>query len=146
MDATGLSPAHTRPTGLGLWQVVMMQYRVLAEAAMVAHFLFLAYLLGGGYLAWRWPRLIWPHLAVGAWGFVAVTVGVSCPLTMLEDWGRRGAGGPGLASGFIDTYIEGVVYPEAWATAMQALALAAVVVSWLGLGLRRRTGPRPTLR
>ncbi len=32
-----------------------MGYRLLADAAMVAHFLFLAYLVMGGFMAWRWP-------------------------------------------------------------------------------------------
>ncbi|MQA83462.1 MAG: DUF2784 family protein [Streptosporangiales bacterium] len=116
-----------------------MGYRVLAEAAMVVHFLFLVYLLGGGYVAWRWPRLVWPHLAAGAWGFAAITFGVACPLTSLEDWSRRSAGGEGLATGFVDTYIEGVIYPESWSTAVRVLVLVVVAVSWLGLVMRLHT-------
>lgn len=59
---------------------------------MVVHFLILVFMAVGGFLAWRWPRLIWAHLAVAAWGLVSVVIGVECPLTALEDWGRRNAG------------------------------------------------------
>lgn len=113
-----------------------MAYRMLAEATMVAHFLFLAFLVGGGFAAWRWPRLIWPHLAAAGWGFAAVIVGLGCPLTWLESWGRRMAGGQSLHEGFVDTYIEGVIYPEVYGTLVQGLVLGIVVVSWLALGRR----------
>ena len=91
-----------------------MAYRLIGEAAMVVHFLILVFMAVGGFLAWRWPRLIWAHLAVAAWGLVSVVTGVECPLTALEDWGRRNAGERGLrpTGGFIDHYIEGVVYPQ----------------------------------
>ncbi len=39
-----------------------MIFRVLAEATMVVHFLFIAFVVLGGFLAWRWPKAIWLHL------------------------------------------------------------------------------------
>lgn len=115
-------------------------YRVLTTAILGLHFAFVAYAVVGGFLAWRWPRAIWPHLAAGAWGFVVIGAGLTCPLTYAEDWSRRQAGEPGLTRGFIDRYIEGVIYPERLAPLMQALAATAVVVSWVGFVvlLRRR--------
>jgi hypothetical protein len=38
-------------------------FRILVYAAMAAHFAFLAFGVLGGFLAWRWPRLIWFQLA-----------------------------------------------------------------------------------
>lgn len=122
-----------------------MAYQMLAQATMVVHFLFLAFLVGGGYVAWRWPRVFWPHLAAAGWGLAATTANLSCPLTALESWGLRLAGGQGLRSGFIDTYIEGVIYPERYAALARGVAAAAVVVSWLGLYLRSRGRRRPEL-
>ncbi|MDR8409516.1 DUF2784 domain-containing protein [Nonomuraea sp. 3-1Str] len=115
-----------------------MTYRLVADLAMVAHFTFLAYVVVGGFVAWRWRRTIWAHLAVVCWALLSVTAGVDCPLTVLEDWGRRGAGLPALPrSGFIDHYIEGVIYPEQYSGVVR-LALAAVVtVSYAGYVLRR---------
>src|SRR5689334_18470490 len=50
-------------------------YQLLATATMTFHFMFLAYLVTGGFIAWRWPRTIWLHLAVVLWGFSTVAFG-----------------------------------------------------------------------
>ncbi|MFF5204492.1 DUF2784 domain-containing protein [Streptosporangium sp. NPDC000396] len=122
-----------------------MVYLLIGEAAMVLHFLFLAFMAAGGFLAWRWPRLIWAHLAVAAWGAVSVVTGVECPLTVVEDWGRRSAGEPGLApGGFIDTYIEGVIYPEKYTNLVRLGVLLLVLASWLGYFGRRRKVDSPS--
>jgi hypothetical protein len=118
-------------------------YRPLTTLILAVHFGYLAYLVLGGFLAWRWPRTIWLHLTAAAWGTIIVGAdlaagGLTCPLTYAEDWSRRRAGEAGLTTGFIDRYIEGVVYPERFAAAAQALAAAAVLVSWVGFYLRRR--------
>ncbi len=109
-----------------------MGYHVLAEATMVFHFAVLVYIVFGGFLAWRWPKLIWPHLALAAWGFSTITVGTNCPLTWLENWARQRAGEATLGSGFIDHYIEGVVYPERYTGLIQFAAGTLVVISWIG--------------
>ncbi|MEV4162994.1 DUF2784 domain-containing protein [Nonomuraea dietziae] len=116
-----------------------MMYRLIADAAMVVHFLFLAYLTLGGFLALRWPRAIWAHLAVAAWGVMSIVTGVECPLTLVEDWGRRQAGLAGLTpSGFVDHYIEGVIYPEEHTNLVRLGVASLVVGSWFGYLWRRR--------
>lgn len=126
-----------------------MGYRILAQATVVAHFGFLAYLTLGGFLAWRWPRALWPHVAVTVWGFTAVAVGVACPLTGLENWARERGGWERLPTGFINHYVEGAVYPADWTVGVRWLMGAAIVVSWAGVLLRhlrarRRTPPVPS--
>ncbi|UBU16981.1 DUF2784 domain-containing protein [Nonomuraea gerenzanensis] len=116
-----------------------MTYRLLADAAMVVHFAFLVYMAVGGFLAWRWRRTIWAHLAVVAWGLLSVTTGVECPLTLAEDWARRGAGLEGLpASGFIDHYIEGVIYPQEYTNLARLGVAVLVLFSYVGYVLRRQ--------
>ncbi|NUT35281.1 MAG: DUF2784 domain-containing protein, partial [Hamadaea sp.] len=115
-----------------------MGYRVLAEATMVAHFAFLAYLLLGGFLAWRRPKAIWPHLAVAAWGLFSTVFVWDCPLTYAEDWARRRAGEQGLSTGFIDTYLTGVIYPERYTALIQIGIGVVVAISWTGAFLRHR--------
>jgi Protein of Unknown function (DUF2784) len=122
-----------------------MGYRLLATLILTTHFVYLAYLVAGGFLAWRWPRTIWLHLAAAAWGFALVAATLPCPLTYAEDWARQRAGEAPLTKGFVDRYIEGVVYPEQYTTLARGLAAVAVLVSWVGVAviLRRRERGRP---
>jgi hypothetical protein len=121
-------------------------YQVLTSAVLGAHFAYLAYVVFGGFLAWRWPRLFWPHLAAAIWAVALITARLTCPLTVAEEWSRRQAG-QAATRGFVDRYIEGVLYPERYTGLMQALATLVVLGSWVGLYLRwrrsRRAGPSP---
>lgn len=117
-------------------------YAGLAEVTMGVHFLFLAYLSLGGFVAWRWRWTIWGHLGVAAWGLLSITVGMVCPLTVIEDWARHGAGEPALPGGFIDHYLTGVVYPRAYVPVIQAGVAVLIAVSWLGFYLRGRRRAR----
>jgi Protein of Unknown function (DUF2784) len=111
---------------------------VLTTAILGLHFGYLAYAVFGGFLAWRWPRMIWPHLAAAAWGAALIAGGLPCPLTAAEEWTRRRAGEARVSGGFIDRYIEGVLYPERYAGLMQALAAATILASWVGFIVIRR--------
>jgi len=123
-----------------------MGYRLLAEATMGVHFAYLGYVALGGLLAWRWPRTLWLHLAATLWGFGTVLAGLNCPLTSFENWARRRAGQPGLPrGGFIDHYLEGVVYPERYAILVPWLVALAVVVSWVVVYARWRAHRRATV-
>jgi hypothetical protein len=115
--------------------------RVLAEATMVAHFAYLALVVFGGFLAWHWPRMLVAHLMATACGVVIVAASLNCPLTFIEDRLRRGAGQPGLPRGFIDTYIEGALYPARYAGQVRMLAAGLIVLSWLGVFLIQRRRP-----
>jgi hypothetical protein len=116
-----------------------MAYRLLADATVVVHLAFVAYVVVGGYLAWRWPRTIWLHLAAAGWGFTGIVVGIVCPLTTLENWSRHRAGEQGLPpSGFIDHYLTGVIYPQSMLVEVRVLVLVVVVASWIGFVYRRR--------
>lgn len=107
-----------------------------------AHFAYLLYLPSGGFLALRWPRTIWLHLASVCWGVAVVTLPVPCPLTSLEDWARARAGMEPLPStGFVDRYVEGVLYPPGGTGAAQALAFIAAALSWVALAARRESHP-----
>jgi hypothetical protein len=108
-----------------------------------AHFAFLVYLPCGGFLALRWRRGIFPHLAAVLWGLSSVAVGLWCPLTSLEQWARSRAGMAPLSSaGFIDHYITGVIYPAGATGFIQAAVLVAVLVSWTGYALTAGRGVR----
>lgn len=122
-------------------------YIVLVWLVVAAHFAFLIYLPAGGFLALRWRRTIWLHVAAVLWGIASVVLHLGCPLTALERWTRTQAGMTPLGSaGFIDHYITGVVYPSG-ATGYAQLAMFLVVtVSWAAYattGHLRRTVVTP---
>jgi hypothetical protein len=108
-----------------------------------AHFAYLFYLPSGGFLALRWPRTVWLHLASVCWGLVVVTLPVPCPLTSLEGWARARAGMKPLPpTGFVDRYVAGVLYPPGRTGMAQALAFLAAAISWIALARNRRRARR----
>jgi hypothetical protein len=115
-----------------------MGYRILAETAMAVHFLFIVFVVLGGFLAWRWPRVIWLHLAAAAWGLCIVLFDLNCPLTYVEDRAREQAGQSGLSRGFIDTYLTGVIYPERFLEEVRLLIAVVVAVAYAGVVIRWR--------
>ncbi|WP_026117565.1 DUF2784 domain-containing protein [Nocardiopsis alkaliphila] len=111
-----------------------MIYRVIGEGAMILHMAFLIYLVIGGYIAWRWPVLFWPHLACALYSLGITVIGWACPLTHVENWGREQAGQAGLPpAGFIDHYLTGVIYPAEHLVTVRLLVALSIAVSWLGL-------------
>ncbi|HSV67150.1 MAG TPA: DUF2784 domain-containing protein [Mycobacteriales bacterium] len=119
-----------------------MAYQVLADVVLVLHLTFVAYVAFGGFLAWRWPRALLPHLAAAAWAGLGLAVPLACPLTAWQDWLRRRAGQPSLAHGFIDTYIVGPVVPPAAEVPARWAVAGLVITAWFGASGRRLATPR----
>ncbi|GAA1854703.1 DUF2784 domain-containing protein [Asanoa iriomotensis] len=109
-----------------------MGWKELATAFLVLHFAFMAYVLLGGFLAWKWPKALWFHLPAIGWGIALIAFGLNCPLTYAENWARTNAG-EAKTRGFIDTYIEGVLYPERYVHVAQAVLALIVLVSYVGI-------------
>jgi hypothetical protein len=70
--------------------------------------------------------------------------GLLCPLTVAENWARRGAGMPTDSHGFIDRYVQGVIYPARFTPLVQAAIAVLVVVSWTFYLRRRRAATAVT--
>jgi hypothetical protein len=111
---------------------VVRMARVLVEAVVVLHFAFLAFIVLGGFVAWRWRGAIYAHFAVAVWAILSLTIDLTCPLTVLENELRGQAGMPLLETGFIDHYIDGVWYPQSATTLVQLVLGAIVLASWIG--------------
>ncbi len=91
-----------------------MLYRALADAAVGAHFGFILFVVLGGLLVLRWPRVAWLHVPAFAWGAAIEFGGWICPLTYLEnDFRARGAA-EGYDTSFIEHYILPLIYPDLW--------------------------------
>ena len=100
---------------------------LLADLVVLAHFLFVIFVVFGGLLVLRWPRLAYVHLPVAAYGALIELVGWICPLTPLEKRLREQAGLEGYAGGFVEHYILPVLYPSGLNRGVQ-LVLGALVI------------------
>ncbi|HWP36482.1 MAG TPA: DUF2784 domain-containing protein [Gemmatimonadales bacterium] len=119
-----------------------MLFRLVADALVVLHFAFILFVVAGGLLAWRWPRLAWIHAPAAVWGALIEFRGWTCPLTPLENQFRRMAGDAGYAGGFIEHYVIPVIYPSGLTQSVQImlglLVIAVNVAVYAGLFVRRR--------
>jgi len=113
-------------------------YGWLVTVVLALHFAYVAYVVVGGFLAWRWPKAIWPHLVACAWGALIVAGLVNCPLTWAEHWAREKAGQGRLEAGFVDRYLENVIYPGEYVAVAQAAVALVVAISWIGAYRRFR--------
>lgn len=88
-----------------------MLYQLLADAVVLLHFAFVAFVMLGGLLVLRWPKVAWLHLPMAAWG-AFVELGLHyCPLTPLENRLRERGGLATYEDDFIAHYIVPVIYP-----------------------------------
>ena len=119
-----------------------MGYRIAADLVVALHFAFITFVILGGFVAWRWPRVAWLHVPIALWGALIEFAGWICPLTPLENALRRSAGDAGYAGGFIEHYVIPVVYPAGLTPAFQvALGVGVLAVNGIAYGVllsRRR--------
>ena len=85
--------------------------RLAADVVALFHLVFVLFVVSGGLLVWRWPRLAWLHLPAVTWGALIEFAGWLCPLTPLENHLRQAVGEAGYAGGFIDHYLWSLLYP-----------------------------------
>ena len=105
-----------------------MAYRTLADLIVALHFGFVLFVVLGGLLVLRWPRLAWAHLPAAVWGVLIEFCGWICPLTPLENWLRAQGGETTYHSDFIAQYLLPVLYPGNLTRGLQLLLGTGVVV------------------
>ena len=119
---------------------------MLADLLLLIHGAFVLFVVAGGLLVLRWPRVAWLHLPAALWGAGIEFTGRICPLTPLEKAWRRAAGETGYQGGFIEHYVTAALYPAGLTRTIQ-LALGAIVLAlngWVYWTLwRRRALARP---
>jgi hypothetical protein len=114
-----------------------MLYRGLAGSVVALHLAWLAFIPVGGFLAWRWPAVLWAHLPSLVLALAGVTVGFDCPFTTWEKALRRRSGEDPYAGGFIDHYLDGRLFPHGWDRPVQFALAAFVIVAYARLITRR---------
>jgi hypothetical protein len=117
-----------------------MLHGLLADAILLLHLGFILFVVCGGFLVWRCPRLAWLHLPAAAWGALIELGGWDCPLTPLENRLRQLGGGEAYAESFVAHYLMPLIYPAALTRELQiALGLGVVAINILAYALRSRT-------
>ncbi|MBB3662925.1 MULTISPECIES: DUF2784 domain-containing protein [Prauserella salsuginis group] len=106
---------------------------LLTVMVTVVHFLALAYIGLGGFLAWLWPRSFFVHVFFAAWGVAVNVFTLACPLTVAEDFLRQQRGLDPLPGGFNEYYIYGTLIPHSILPFVGVAALLLVAVSYVGL-------------
>jgi uncharacterized protein DUF2784 len=101
-------------------------YRLLANAVVAFHGLFIVFVVCGGFLAWRWRWVAAMHLPCALWGILIEYRGGICPLTPLENSLRARAGQQGYGGGFIEHYLLPVMYPAGLTPRVQVVLGTAV--------------------
>ena len=105
-----------------------MTHRVLADATVAFHLLFIVFVVLGGLVVVRVPRVAWLHLPAAAWVVWLELTGAICPLTPLENAFRQQAGQAGYEGGFIDHYLMPVIYTAGLTPQIQTMLGIAVLV------------------
>jgi len=103
-------------------------YRALADAIVVLHLGFVAFVVLGALLAFRWPRVLWIHLPAAVWGAWIEFSGRICPLTPLENRLRNLGGEAAYERDFVEQYLMPVLYPAGLTAEIQILLGALVVL------------------
>jgi hypothetical protein len=119
-----------------------MGYRLLADLVVVVHLLFVVFVVAGGLLVLRRPRLAWLHVPAAVWGALIEFAGWICPLTPLENRLRRLGGEAGYEGGFVGEYLLAILYPSGLTRTHQIVLGALVLVLNLavyGYALWRRS-------
>ena len=126
-----------------------MGYRLLADAVVVLHLAFIAFVVAGGLLVLVRPAVGWIHLPAVAWAAYTEFTSTICPLTPLENDLRARAGQAGYDGGFVEHYIIPLIYPPGLTSRTQLVLGAIVIVlnlSIYGLAVWRATRRRITSR
>jgi hypothetical protein len=132
-----------------------LPYRLLADAVLVLHVAVVAFVVGGlvlivagNYLHWRWvnaPAFRILHLFAIAFVVAQAWLGAACPLTWLEMSLRARADTATYGGGFIEYWLQRLLYYEAppWVfIAGYSLFGLLVAAAWRYFPpRRRRDGP-----
>ncbi len=105
-----------------------MIYRALADFVVIVHAAFVVFVVLGGFLVLRRPRLAWLHLPAAIWGVMIEFAGWICPHTPLENAFRARGGEAGYGGGFVEHYLLAALYPTGLTRGVQVV-LGSIVLA-----------------
>ena len=127
-------------------------YGLAADAVLVVHFAFVAFvvlglvvILLGGMLRWKFVHNFYfrtTHLVAMGYVVMESVAGITCPLTTWENDLRLMAGGDGpYAGSFVQHWIHRVMFFQASETTFTAIYIVFFLVVLLSFGLVRPDWP-----
>lgn len=107
-------------------------YIALADAVLIAHLLYIAWVILGAIFTRGRPWLAGIHIATIVWGIITETTSAQCPLTVAENWCEARAGIAPYHGPFLLHYLDATVYPN---VPLSLLVTVAVIVCAFNLGI-----------
>jgi len=105
-----------------------MLSKIFADVILLAHFAFIIFAVFGGIIVFFKRRAAWFHIPTVLWSALVNFESWICPLTPLENSFRAKAGQAGFKGGFVEHYIEPLVYPGEIPRKMELIAGFSVLV------------------
>jgi hypothetical protein len=102
---------------------------ILADFLVLLHLLFVVFVVAGGFLLLRWPKIAWLQVPAAVWGaYIEFSSGI-CPLTPLENHLRALGGEAGYSVSFVERYLMPILYPANLTVPIQIVLGGLVVVA-----------------
>ena len=122
-----------------------MVFRIAADLVIVVHAAFVIFVVLGGLLVVRWPRLVWVHVPAAVWGVLIEFAGWICPLTPFENYLRERGGLATYQGDFVEHYVLPLLYPGDLTRTFQiwlgtAALLINILLYWRIIRMERRPG------
>ncbi len=105
-----------------------MLYRLLADAIIIIHLIFILFVISGGLLVLRNKRWSIVHLPAALWAAAIEFKGWICPLTPLENWFREKGGNSIYQGDFIEHYLLPIIYPADLTRGLQIFFGLSVII------------------
>ncbi len=110
-------------------------YELFANLSLIAHLIFILFVIFGGLLFFIFSKVFYIHLPALLWGIYIELTNSVCPLTYLENWFLNKAELTTYSNGFINNYLYPIIYPEGLTNNIQIyLGITLIVINILIYG------------
>ena len=111
-------------------------YEFFANLTLIAHLIFILFVIFGGLLFFIFSKIIYIHFPALLWGIYIELTNTICPLTYLENWFLYQAGLTTYSNNFINNYLFPIIYPEGLTTDIQTyIGITLIVINIFIYGL-----------
>ena len=107
-------------------------YELFANLTLIAHLMFILFVIFGGLLYLIFSKIIYIHLPALLWGIYVELSNSICPLTYLENWFLNKGNLTTYSNNFISNYIFPIIYPDSLTAEIQIyLGVSLIIINIL---------------